>query len=82
MGVKLVKKTGGSTIGEYRWAGDGDVCEVPEGLAAELTSIAPAEFSVQVDDTPEPEPAPEPEAASALVETSATKKTSSTEDTE
>lgn len=49
MSVKLVKKTGGSSVGEYSWAKDGDVVEVDDDLAAELLSIDPDEFSVEVE---------------------------------
>lgn len=61
MSVKLVKKTGGSSIGEHVWAADGDVVEVDDVLAAELLVIAPGEFSVKAEAAPEPEPTPEPE---------------------
>jgi len=55
----LKKEQGGSAVGEYAWDKDGDVTEVPDGLAAELLAIPDGGYSR----AEEPKKAPKAEPA-------------------
>lgn len=47
--MHLQKKTGGSGVGEFVWADDGDVVEVPDALGEDLLRLAPDEYSVVIE---------------------------------
>lgn len=57
----LRKKTGGATVEGITWKRDGDVEDVPDGLAHRLLAVAGGGYE-QVHETEAPKPAPEPPA--------------------
>lgn len=63
----LRKDKGGTSIGPYRWPGDGSVTEVPDHLAADLLAIPDGGYSKAAAPEPKAEPkaAPKPPAEPA-----------------
>lgn len=62
--MELKKEQGGVSIGEFTWAKDGDVVEVPDELGAELLAIKGGDYS-RVDPAPAPPEKPAAPAAKA-----------------
>jgi len=62
----LRKHQGGSSVGPYTWAENGDVCEVPDDLAADLLRLGgyshvEAEITEPAPEAKVTEPAPKDE---------------------